>query len=112
MKTTIKTLAVVVAAVLFTACAKPTIDPIRPTQPATSIIMPVTPNQPQPTAETLDDEQPTGRPAKIAPELPTPGDQQPATVGNPAPQPIPRPDSQKPSHKPAQLTAVSDSLAQ
>lgn len=99
MKTSIKILAFVVAAATFTACSAPTIDPV--TRPATSIIQPITPSQPQPIAETLDDEQPTtGRPTKIALELPAQIDQQPqpTTVDNPVPQPMPRPAYQKPSH--------------
>ncbi|GEM_PF-2603086 len=112
MKTSIKTLAFVVAAAAFTACSAPTIDPVRPAQPATSIVMPATPAQPQPIDKTLDDEQPaTDNHAKLPyAEMSDSGSQQPATVGNPAPHPIPRPAYQQPSHKPAQLTAVSDSL--
>lgn len=112
MKTIIKSLAVVVAAITFTACSKPTIDPVRPARPATSIVLPVTPAQPQPIADQLDAEQPTTEhPDKFAPEMPTRSDQQPATVGNPNPQPIPRPaQPQQPVHKAEQLTAVSDSL--
>ena len=111
MKTSIKTLAFAVAALAFTACASPTLDPVRPAAVPVSIVQPVTPGQPQPIAEKLDDEQPkTSSPATLTTDVPAQYGQQPATVGNPNPQPIPRPAYQQPSRNPAKLTAVSDSL--
>ena len=112
MKTSIKTLATLFAAVAFAACSKPTIDPVRPAAVPVSIVQPVTPGQPQPIAETLDDEQPKpSAPASLTTDVPAQYGQQPATVGNPNPQPIPRPAYPQPAHKPAQLTAASNSLA-
>ncbi len=112
MKTYIKTLAFAIATAAFTACSAPTIDPVRPTQPAASIILPIKPSQPQPIAETLDDEQPAngshGKP--VYGNVSAPSSEQPA-IGNTADsQPSPRPTDQKPARKPAQFTAVSDSL--